>query len=89
MNKLEATESDIRQQQYCTHAYLLGIARRRPLDEVCPNVSAHRALGAGSYHVSGQKTLLELILCQLAHGPDNGCEPLGKQGARGSLFRLT
>ena len=27
--------------------------------------------------------------CQLAQDPDNGCEPLGKQGARGALFRLT
>ena len=26
---------------------------------------------------------------QLAEDPDNGCEPLGKQGARGTLFRLT
>ena len=26
---------------------------------------------------------------QLAQDPDNGCEPLGKQGARGALFRLT
>jgi hypothetical protein len=29
------------------------------------------------------------MLCQLAQDPDNGCEPLGKQGARGALFRLT
>jgi serine/threonine protein kinase len=29
------------------------------------------------------------MLRQLAENPDNGCEPLGKQGARGALFRLT
>jgi serine/threonine protein kinase len=29
------------------------------------------------------------MLRQLAQDPDNGCEPLGKQGARGALFRLT
>jgi hypothetical protein len=29
------------------------------------------------------------MLYQLAQDPDNGCEPLGKQGARGALFRLT
>jgi hypothetical protein len=29
------------------------------------------------------------MLRQLAEDPDNGCEPLGKQGARGALFRLT
>jgi hypothetical protein len=29
------------------------------------------------------------MLHQLAENPDKGCEPLGKQGARGALFRLT
>jgi hypothetical protein len=29
------------------------------------------------------------MLRQLAENPDNGCEPLGRQGARGALFRLT
>jgi hypothetical protein len=29
------------------------------------------------------------MLRQLAQNPENGCEPLGKQGARGALFRLT
>ena len=29
------------------------------------------------------------MLYQLAQDPDNGCEPLGKQGACGALFRLT
>jgi hypothetical protein len=32
---------------------------------------------------------VQLILRQLALDPDNGCEPLGKQGARGALFKLT
>lgn len=29
------------------------------------------------------------MLRQLAEDPDNGCEPLGNQGACGALFRLT
>jgi hypothetical protein len=29
------------------------------------------------------------MLRQLAKNPDNGCEPLGKQGACGALFKLT
>jgi hypothetical protein len=29
------------------------------------------------------------MLCQLAQDPDNRCEPLGKQGAHGALFKLT
>jgi len=29
------------------------------------------------------------MFCQLSLDPANGCEPLGKQGSRGALFRLT
>jgi hypothetical protein len=36
-----------------------------------------------------QKTLARLMLYQLAQDPDNGCEPLGKQGTRSALFKLT
>lgn len=36
-----------------------------------------------------RKSLAKLMLRQLAKDPDNGCEPLGKQGAQGALFRLT
>lgn len=81
--------SDVRQRQYCTQASLLGVVRRRPLDEACPNVSAHRALGAGSHHPLDQKALAQIMIGQLARDPDHGCEPLGKQGARGALFKLT
>ena len=84
----QAAESDVRQRQYCTQACLLGLVRKRPLDEACPNVTTHRAHGAGNYHVLDQKSLAQLMLDQLAHDPDNGCEPLGRQGARGALFRL-
>jgi hypothetical protein len=85
---LQAAESDVCQRQYCIQACLLGLVRRWPLDEMCPNVSVHRALGASGYHVLDYKTLVQLMLCQLALDPDNGCELLGKQGARGALFRL-
>ncbi|KAH8650353.1 hypothetical protein BGZ60DRAFT_421798 [Tricladium varicosporioides] len=84
-----AEQSDVRHRQYCTQACLLGLARKRPLDDACPNVKAHRAHGAGNYHALRRKSLAKLILRQLAEDPDNGCEPLGKQGARGALFRLT
>jgi hypothetical protein len=84
-----AEESDVRYRQYCTQACLLGLVRKRPLDDACPNVSAHRAYGAGNHHALGRKSLAKLMLGQLAENPDNGCEPLGKQGARGALFRLT
>ena len=89
INTSPAVGSDVRHWQYCTQACLLGLARRRPLDEACPNISTHRALRASNHHGLDQRTLAQLMLCQLAQDPDNGCEPLGKQGARGALFRLT
>jgi len=75
--------------EYCTQACLLGLVRRGPLDGACPNVNTHRAHGAGNHHALGWKSLAKLMLPQLAEDPDNGCEPLGKQGARGALLRLT
>ncbi|KAH8772338.1 hypothetical protein BGZ57DRAFT_942454 [Hyaloscypha finlandica] len=84
-----AEESDVRHRQYCTQACLLGLVRKRPLDDACPNVGAHRAHGASNKHALGRKSLAKLMLRQLAEDPDNGCEPLRKQGARGALFRLT
>ena len=90
VNKSQAAEgSDVRHRQYCTQACLLGLVRRRPLDDACPNVNAHNVHGAGKHHTLCQKSLAKLMLRQLAQDPDNGCEPLGKQGARGALFKLT
>lgn len=84
-----AEESDSRHRQYCTRACLLGLVRKHPLDAACPNINAHRAHGAGNHHALGRKSLARLMSRQLTENPDNGCEPLGKQGARGALFRLT
>lgn len=82
-------ESNVRHRQYCTQACLLGLVRKRPLDNACPNFNAHRAHGTGNHHPFGRKSLAKLISHQLAEDPDNGCEPLGKQGACGALFSLT
>ncbi|KAL5313252.1 hypothetical protein ACEPPN_018985 [Leptodophora sp. 'Broadleaf-Isolate-01'] len=84
-----AEESDVGHRQYCTQACLLGLVRKHPLDDACPNVNAHRTHAAGNKHALGRKSLARLMLRQLAENPDNGCKPLGKQGARGALFRLT
>jgi hypothetical protein len=84
-----AEESDVRHRQYCTQACLLGLIRKNPLDEACPNVNAHRAHGAGNHHALERKSLAKLMLRQLTQDPDNGCKPLGKQGTRGTLFKLT
>ncbi|KAG9241154.1 hypothetical protein BJ878DRAFT_522142 [Calycina marina] len=82
-------ESDIRHQRYCTHACLLGLVRKRSLDGACPNVNTHSAHGDGIHHALDRKSLAKQMSRQLAQDPDNGCEPLGKQGARGTLFKLT
>ncbi|KAH6672621.1 hypothetical protein B0J14DRAFT_77847 [Halenospora varia] len=84
-----AEERDVSQRQYCTQACLLGLVRKRPLDEACPNVSAHRVYGNSNRHAMDQKTLSQHMQHQLEENLDNGCEPLGKQGARGALFKLT
>jgi len=82
-------ESDIGHQRYCTHACLLGLVRKRSLDGACPNVNTHSAHGDGIHHALDRKSLAKQMLRQLAQDPDNGCEPLGKQGARSALFKLT
>jgi hypothetical protein len=40
-------------------------------------------------HIFDQKTLSQHIRHQLEENLDSGCEPLGEQGARGALFKLT
>ncbi|TAQ86187.1 hypothetical protein B7494_g5489 [Chlorociboria aeruginascens] len=84
-----AKESNVRQRQYCTQSCLLSLVRKCPLDATCPNVSAHRMYPNSNRHALEQKTLAQHIRSQLAENPDDGCEPLGKQGARGALFKLT
>jgi hypothetical protein len=44
---------------------------------------------AGNHYALRRKSFAELILRQLVENPDNRCEPLGKQGACGTLFRLS
>ena len=82
-------ENDVRHQRYCTRACLLGLVRKRPLDDTCPNVNRHRTHGDGIRHTLGRKSLAKQMSRQLAEDPDNGCEPLRQQGARGTLFKLT
>jgi len=74
-------------QHYCTQKCLMGIARRWPLDDECPNVSLHRRHG-GRHAINSQK-FKDLVQKQLAEDLDHDCEPLGLQGARGALFKLT
>ena len=81
--------SDVRHRNYCTQACLLGLVRRQPLDDACPNVGAHRVHTANNNHALGRRSLMKHMLRQITADPEDGCEPLGKQGARGALFKLT
>jgi hypothetical protein len=69
-----------------TQACLLGLVQKRPLDDACPNISAHRIHVAGNKHALGRKPLAKIMLRQLAEDSDNGFKPLRKQGARGALL---
>src|SRR5450432_1806448 len=89
-NTSQAAGSDVHYRHYCTQACLLGLVRRRLLDEACPNVSVYRSFGAGSHYALDQKTLARHILHQLTKDPDV-YKLLGrqKQGACSTLFKLT
>ncbi|KAL8902668.1 MAG: hypothetical protein Q9207_004489 [Kuettlingeria erythrocarpa] len=77
--------------QYCTQACLLGLMRRSPIDENCPNARLHprcSKANADRHALTGPK-LCDLVRDQLAKTLDEDCTDLGLQGARGMLFQLT
>ena len=86
-NSNQASSSRGTQRQYCTQRCLLGIARGWPLDKNCPNASLHAR--RGQRHAVDQSKFLDLVQKQLAEDLDHNCEPLGLQGARGALFKVT
>lgn len=80
-----------RQGQYCTQACLLGLVRRLPIDDSCPNAASHprRKKANGTTHALTKTKLCDLLRRQLADTMDEDCENLRLQGARGMLFRLS
>ncbi|MCJ1240912.1 hypothetical protein MMC14_008916 [Varicellaria rhodocarpa] len=83
----QQTEGRSGPRSYCTQACLLGLAHRRKVDEGCPNIGFHRPFNG--YHIIDSNKLISLVQEQLATDPEWGCKPLGLQGARGALFRIT
>ena len=81
------SDSKGKQRQYCTQLCLLGLARGLPLDQTCPNILSHRI--HGDQHAISLQQFGELLQRQLEEDLDHDCEPLGLQGARGALFKLT
>ncbi|KAL8915698.1 MAG: hypothetical protein Q9172_006749 [Xanthocarpia lactea] len=91
------SKSGQQQRNFCTQKCLLGITRRLPLDISCPNIEAHRSSTISQYpkpsfqqrHAITGAEFPELVRAQLAQDLDVDCKPMGIQGARGALFRIT
>ncbi|KAK3935393.1 hypothetical protein QBC46DRAFT_271871, partial [Diplogelasinospora grovesii] len=78
-----------RVRRYCTQACLIGLKRGSPLDGNCPNVASHRRLGDGVHHPIAANDFPRLLREQLGQSVHRHCKPLGLQGSRGALFKLT
>ncbi|KAI9731009.1 MAG: hypothetical protein M1834_005470 [Cirrosporium novae-zelandiae] len=76
-------------QQYCTQKCLLNLKTRGLLDENCPNVMFHRQKVCDNQHAIDLPELVRLTKQQLGADLDHYCDPLGKSGARGALFKIT
>ncbi|KAI9762281.1 MAG: hypothetical protein M1840_001425 [Geoglossum simile] len=76
---------------FCTQKCLRGLLTRGGLlDQRCPNVSGHRHHDRGSNrHPLDRETVLVLLREQLARTLDEDCRPLGRQGSRGAMFKVT
>ena len=75
---------------FCTQQCLRGLLKGWLLDLACPNISDHRGGKHGTTrHQLNHGTFLALLRQQLAHTLDKDCQPLGLQGARGALFKVT
>ncbi|KAI9797384.1 MAG: hypothetical protein M1825_006013 [Sarcosagium campestre] len=75
------------QRQYCIQKCLVGLTRRLSVDGDCPNVKIHPT--RKGKHAINIGMFLDLVRQQLARSLDHDCEPLGLQGARGALFKIT
>jgi len=75
---------------FCTQQCLKGLVERGRLDFSCPNVADHRERTQESnQHQLNRQMFLILLHQQLKWNLDDDCYPLGKQGARGALFKVT
>ena len=86
------TDSRRRQRaySYCTQRCLQGLARGGPLDQRCPNVSKHCEEGyQGNRHELSCEEFSTLLEKQLRRSRGEDFCPLGIQGARGALFKVT
>ena len=81
-----------RHENYCSHQCLLGLATDGALDLSCPNYEFHPRMKRGrgkEGHAISAAQLRELLLAQIQKTMNTNIEPLGIQGARGAIFKLT
>ena len=77
------------QRSYCTQRCLQGLTRGGPLDPRCPNVSKHCEEGyKGNTHQLSCEEFRVLLEQQMRRCYGEDFYPLGKQGARGALFKV-
>ncbi|MCJ1413000.1 hypothetical protein MMC19_007101 [Ptychographa xylographoides] len=74
---------------YCTQLCLLGLKNRGKLHKSCPNLALHRLKPNDRYHQLDKAGFCALLQKQLERDLDHDCEPLGIQGSRGALFKIT
>ncbi|PTB45165.1 uncharacterized protein TrAFT101_000624 [Trichoderma asperellum] len=84
-DRVKSIDSKKREDTYCTHKCLLGVANGTPLDQACPNFRFH-----GTKHISKDE-FLERLKDQLSRaGEANAhCSPLELWGSIGTLFKVT
>ena len=74
---------------YCTQLCLRGLVDGSSLHTGCPNVALHRKNRRDCRHQLNQASFCSLLREQLESNLDSNCQPLGVQGSRGALFKVT
>jgi Lipopolysaccharide kinase (Kdo/WaaP) family len=84
------SQSRQKSRPYCSQQCLRGLAKGWLLDLACPNISYHKGTNNRvTRHQLTHGAFLALLRQQLAWSLDENCQPLGLQGARGALFKIT
>ncbi|KAM0796483.1 hypothetical protein BDR22DRAFT_825104 [Usnea florida] len=84
------SSSGNRKRAFCTQSCLQGLAYGGPLDGDCPNIADHcREGNEGNGHRLDGETFRTLLSEQMQWNRIEVCSPLGMQGARGALFKMT
>ena len=84
------SSSGNRKRAFCTQSCLQGLAYGGPLDGDCPNIADHCQEGnEGNEHRLDGETFRTLLSEQMQWNRIEVCSPLGMQGARDALFKMT